>query len=78
MRGYGTHGQPLGTWSDDSSLLLCTVASLIDSFETDHLGRQFVRWLTEAHWTPWGKVFDVGNTTRQITYNKLCKFQKGW
>jgi len=28
MRGYGTHHQPLGTWSDDSSLLLCTVEAL--------------------------------------------------
>jgi ADP-ribosylglycohydrolase len=27
MRGYGTHNQPRGTWSDDSALLLCTAAS---------------------------------------------------
>jgi ADP-ribosylglycohydrolase len=30
MRGSGTHNQPPGTWSDDSSLLLCTVDSLIN------------------------------------------------
>ena len=29
MRGYGTHRQPPGTWSDDSSLLLCTVEALL-------------------------------------------------
>lgn len=25
MRSYGTHRQPAGTWSDDSSLILCSV-----------------------------------------------------
>jgi ADP-ribosyl-[dinitrogen reductase] hydrolase len=30
MRGYGTHHQPPGTWSDDSSLVLCTVDSLVN------------------------------------------------
>lgn len=29
MRGFGTHRQPAGTWSDDSSLLLCTADSLV-------------------------------------------------
>lgn len=28
MIGYGTYNQPSGTWSDDSSLTLATVASL--------------------------------------------------
>lgn len=28
MREYGTHGQPRGTWSDDSSMALATLASL--------------------------------------------------
>ena len=29
MRGFGTHHQPAGTWSDDSSILLCTAESLL-------------------------------------------------
>ena len=65
MRSHGTYDQPAGTWSDDSSLMLCTVESLLDGFDTGHLGRLFVRWLHEAHWTPWEEVFDVGGTTRQ-------------
>ena len=28
MREYGTHNQPKGTWSDDSSLALCLAESL--------------------------------------------------
>jgi len=49
MRGYGTHNQPPGTWSDDSSLLLCTVDSLVhDGFDLRAMGQQFVRWYREG------------------------------
>ncbi len=72
MRGLGTYNQPAGTWSDDSSLMLCTVVSLLDGFNAGHLGSLFVRWLHEAHWTPWEEVFDVGGTTRQAI-NRLSQ-----
>lgn len=66
MRGYGTHHQPPGTWSDDSSLMLCTVASLTErnGLDFDDLSKRFVAWLYEGYMTPRGKVFDVGNATR--------------
>ena len=64
MRGFGTHHQPAGTWSDDSSLILCLVESLIEGgIDFDDQARRFVRWLDEGHWTPHGKVFDVGIAT---------------
>ena len=28
MRAYGTHQQPAGTWSDDTSMTLCALESL--------------------------------------------------
>lgn len=28
MREYGTHNQPIGTWSDDSSMMLGTLDSI--------------------------------------------------
>jgi ADP-ribosyl-[dinitrogen reductase] hydrolase len=66
MQGYGTHHQPPGTWSDDSSLLLCTVDSLVNhDFDLHDMGQRFVRWYREGYWTPWGKVFDIGGTTRR-------------
>ncbi len=49
MRGYGSHRQPRGTWSDDSSLLLCTVESLLRGFDLDDLARRFVRWCHEGY-----------------------------
>jgi len=66
MRGYGTHGQPPGTWSDDSSMLLCTVESLLaHHFSLEDMAMRFVRWADQAHWTPHGSVFDIGMATRR-------------
>ena len=64
LRGHGTHGQPRGTWSDDTSLNLCTIDTLLSAGEDyQALGRSFVRWLNAEIWTPHGSVFDVGNAT---------------
>lgn len=74
MREYGTHRQPKGTWSDDSSMLLCTTESLAarGGLDTTDLGQRFVRWKRNAHWTPHGEVFDIGITTsRALTHIEL-------
>lgn len=63
MIGYGTHNQPPGTWSDDSSLTLCLAESLCDGFSLDAIAQSFCRWYSEGYWTPHGQVFDIGNTT---------------
>nr|WP_256199276.1 ADP-ribosylglycohydrolase family protein [Verrucomicrobium spinosum] len=75
MTGNGTHHQPPGTWSDDSSLIFCTVESLL---ECNHLVAQdmaerFLRWLRRGYWTPYGEVFDLGIATRQA----LARFAEG-
>jgi ADP-ribosylglycohydrolase len=64
MREYGTHHQPKGTWSDDGALILCTVDSLVNAeFDTQDIGRRFVRWMNEELWTATGVVFDIGMIT---------------
>jgi len=63
MIGYGTHNQPPGTWSDDSSLAFCLAESLCNRPNIQDIANRFVKWLYEGYWTPYGKVFDVGNTT---------------
>jgi len=65
MRGYGTFDLPVGSWSDDSSLMLCTAQSLLDGFDTEQMGGLFVRWLGGGLWTPYGYAFDVGYGTQQ-------------
>jgi ADP-ribosylglycohydrolase len=63
IRGGGTWKQPPGTWSDDSSMILCCTESLLDRFDTDDMGRRLVGWFQDARWTAWNDVFDIGTTT---------------
>jgi len=73
MRGYGSHNQPPGTWSDDSSLTLCLAESLCHGFDLQDIGNRFVRWFDEGYWTPYGVAFDIGNTT----YRAIARLRTG-
>ena len=66
MRGYGTYNQPAGTWSDDSSMVLATIDSLIDNkdFARGDVLNRFYRWAMYGDYTPHGVAFDIGGTTR--------------
>ncbi len=64
MRGFGTFDLPAGSWSDDSSLLLCTADSLVQGLDLNDMAARFMRWYAEGLWTPYGKAFDIGNATR--------------
>lgn len=61
MRGYGTHDQPLGTWSDDSSMLLCQLESINEGYTPEKLASKFVMFAEESYMTPYNVVFDIGN-----------------
>lgn len=67
MRGFGTYGKPKGTWSDDSSMTLCTLESLAETGapDFDDVMRRFLSWLNAAHLTADDETFDVGISTRQ-------------
>lgn len=75
MIGYGTYNQPPGTWSDDSSLTLATMESIIRKGKIDpaDIMLNFSRWLNYAEFTPYGEVFDVGGTTEAA----IRRFQNG-
>ena len=67
MTGHGTYDQPPGTWSDDSSLTLATLDSLVSNggkICLDDMMKRFRDWLYNKQYTPHGETFDVGNTTR--------------
>ncbi len=68
MIGYGTHNQPEGTWSDDSSLTFCLIESLIKGYNLEDIATKFSDWFYENLWTPRGYVFDVGITTKEAIY----------
>ncbi|HEY8362311.1 MAG TPA: ADP-ribosylglycohydrolase family protein [Tissierellaceae bacterium] len=73
MRGYGTHNQPAGTWSDDTSLTLCLVDSLCIGLNYYHIMNNFIKWLDHGEFTPHGKAFGIGNTTNEA----LIRFKNG-
>lgn len=68
MQGYGTHNQPTGTFSDDSSLTFCLAEALTEGFDLNTIGKNFVKWYTEGYWSAHGVVFDIGNATRHAIY----------
>lgn len=73
MRGFGTHRQPAGTWSDDTSLTLCTMDSLVNGFNDYDMMTKFLKWLDGGEYTARGGVFDVGIATR----NAITRFSVG-
>jgi ADP-ribosylglycohydrolase len=68
MRGYGTHNQPPGTWSDDTSLTLCLAEALTQGFDLKAASENFVKWCFAGYWSANGTVFDVGGTTYEALY----------
>ena len=69
MTGYGTHNQPKGTWSDDSSLTFCLAETLSKGYDLQDLANRFVNWREFNYWTPHGRLFDIGLATSEAIYN---------
>jgi len=63
MTGFGTHNQPPGTWSDDSSLTFCLAEALTQGYDLNAIGQNFVNWYFSDYWTADGEVFDIGTGT---------------
>lgn len=70
MRAFGTHHQPAGTWSDDSSLTFCLAETLAlpgglsSPPDLADFARRCINWLYNSYWTATNRTFDVGNATR--------------
>lgn len=73
MVGYGTHNQPKGAWSDDTSMLLCLAKQIAEGFSISKLANKFVDWFTKGEYTANGYVFDFGGTTAKA----ITKIKKG-
>lgn len=63
MIGFGSHNQPMGTWSDDASLTLCLADSLLGGYDLVDVSKKFIDWKEGILWTARGEVFDIGITT---------------
>jgi len=73
MTGFGSHDVPKGSWSDDTSLTLATMDSIISTknIDTEDMASKFLEWLKESKYTPTNNVFDVGGTT----FKSLARFE---
>lgn len=73
MIGYGTHNQPAGTWSDDSSMVIATMEWLseMENNEPDYtlLMEKFGNWLLYGDYTPYENTFDCGISTSRAIMN---------
>ena len=70
MREFGTHHQPAGTWSDDTSMTLCQMHSLIEKgIDYEDLMARFADWVGNANYTAHAEMFDIGGTTNQSIRN---------
>ncbi len=65
MRSGGLYEQAEGTWSDETSLTLCTIEALLDQYSPTRLGEVFSTWLQDGHWTPHGNAFAADPLTEQ-------------
>ena len=73
MRGYGTFNLPEGSWTDDSSLTLALLESISSKkgIDPDDIMNNFVKWLDDGEFTPYGYSYDIGQSTfRAITSYK--------
>ena len=75
MRGYGSHRQPQGTWSDDTSMTLCLMDSLAEKGTVDYtdIMQRFLSWFDKGAYTAHGNVFDSGIATQKA----LFRFRMG-
>lgn len=65
MRADSVNQLPAGSWSDDTSLTLATADSLADGGDLTDMMEKFCRWFYDGDYTPDGKAFGVGQTTRE-------------
>lgn len=73
MEGYGTYNMPEGTWTDDSSMALATLAGIIEKVEAnpDDIMTRFVKWELNGKYTPFGEAFDQGRTCTNAIYKYI-------
>ena len=75
MIGYGSHGVPEGTWSDDTSLTIAAMDSITenDGIDFEDIMYRFTEWVDYAKYTATDELFDIGISTRKAILN----FKKG-
>ena len=71
MTGYGTYKVPEGTWSDDTSLMLATMDSIIEIKDIyfEDIMSKFADWINNSKYTATNELFDIGISTKKAIMN---------
>ncbi len=72
MLEYGSHNMPKGSWSDDSSMVIATMQSIIDNKGIicyEDIMNNFILWVKKGKFTSNNKTFGVGSTTSKALRN---------
>lgn len=71
MVGSDTTGQPAGSWSDDTSMVIATIDSYIQNnkFDYDDMMNKWEEWINESKYTANNDTFDVGRTCLKAIRN---------
>lgn len=71
MTGYGSFNLPKGSWSDDSSMMLCLADSIgkLKGIDFNDIMQRFWKWFRHSKYTPDHKTFDVGRTCHAAIIN---------
>ena len=74
MEAGGSYHMPAGTWTDDSSLALATIDSMLDKggLQPGDVMKRFTDWYYDGKYTPFGRSFDRGATCSQA----ITEFEK--
>jgi ADP-ribosylglycohydrolase len=64
MTGGGPFNLQCGEWTDDTSMMLCLAASLVETkgFDPGDQMARYVRWYRSGYMSSNGSCFDIGNT----------------
>ncbi len=72
MLEYGTHHMPKGSWSDDSSMVVATIKSIIDNkgnINYEDIMNNYILWVEKGKFTSNNKTFGIGRTTLRALRN---------
>lgn len=74
IAGGGPFRLPKGYWTDDTSMALCTLHSLLECLKHDAVDQatKYWRWVEEGYMSSTGVLFDIGETTSDA----LCIFKR--
>ncbi|MDD2434827.1 MAG: ADP-ribosylglycohydrolase family protein [Bacilli bacterium] len=71
MLGFGSHSVPAGSWSDDTSMTIATMDSIIEKESIDYknIMEKWYEWVVDYKYTPCNFRFDIGHTCFEAIYN---------